>query len=215
MSLTVSDSGGGQRPLCPSGTHLARCYRLIDIGTQHEEFKGKPKVLPKVLVYWELPNETAVFKDGEEERPYSISKEYTASLGEKANLRHDLEGWRGRAFTEEELKAFNLKNIVGVPCMITVVHQKSNDGKKTYDKVTSVAALPKDPKTKKPIEIPAQVNPTVIYDIEDGENNVFNDLPDWLKKKIKESEEFNARDKAGAAAEEEIEPEAGDDKIPF
>lgn len=213
MSLNVSEKGGASRPLTPSGTHIARCFKLIDLGTQHDEYKGQPKILQKIRIYWELPNELAVFKEDKGEEPYSISSEYTASLGEKANLRHHLEGWRGRQFTEEELKGFDLKSIVGKPCMITVVHQKSKDGTRTYDKVTSVSALPKDPKTKKAIEVPPQVNASVIYDIEDGENQVFNELPEWIQKIIRESDEFKGP--APKTGDKGGQPELEEDSIPF
>lgn len=215
MALTVSEKGGSNRPLTPAGTHLARCYKLIDLGTQHDEYLGKPKIQQKVMLYWELPNERAVFKDGGDEQPYSISKEYTASLGEKANLRHDLEGWRGRAFTEEELKGFDLKNVVGHPCLITVVHKKSRDGKKTYDQVSSVAAIPRDSKTKKPtMDVPKAENATVVYDIADGENNVFAELPEWIQKKIKECEEWNGSGKP-TGGESYHDPDPDSEDIPF
>lgn len=213
MSLHVSEKSGTSRPLTPAGTHLARCYQLIDLGTQDEEYMGKPKVQAKVRIGWELPNEQAVFVEEKGPQPFAIWKEYTASLGDKANLRHDLEAWRGRPFTEAELKGFDLKNIVGKACLVTVMHQRSRDGKKTYDKVANVSALPKDPATQKPIAVPAAINAPVIYDIEDGRNNVFNDLPDWLQEKIAGSHEF--REGSTAAGTESASDLDGMPEIPF
>jgi len=37
-----------------------------------------------------------------------ISKRYTMSLGEQSTLRKDLESWRGKKFTPEELQGFDL-----------------------------------------------------------------------------------------------------------
>ena len=57
-----------------------------------------------------------------EMKPRAISETYTNSLGEKANLRKMLENWRGRAFTQEEMDGFDLRNVLGKACMISVVH---------------------------------------------------------------------------------------------
>lgn len=216
MPLTVSEKGGSSRPLTPAGTHIARCIQIIDLGTQDDTYLGKPKIIPKVRISWELPTELAVFSEEQGEQPFMISKEYTANLGEKANLRHDLEGWRGRPFTAEELKGFDLKAVLGHACMITVMHQLARDGKKTYDKVASVTALPKDPATKKKMLAPPQINPSVVYDIADGENDVFDSLPDWIKDKIKASREFREPSRTHPADEQPYDADdLASDDYPF
>lgn len=77
--------------LAPAGTHIAVCYRVIDLGTQETTFKGEVKHQHKILISWEIPDEK--MKDG---RPFTIGKRYTWSMSEKANLRNDLESWRGK-----------------------------------------------------------------------------------------------------------------------
>ena len=52
-----SDSGGKEFEQAPAGTHVARCIKLIDLGTQFGEYQGKPTSARKVVVSWELPNE--------------------------------------------------------------------------------------------------------------------------------------------------------------
>ena len=136
MSLTLSTSSK-QREVPPAGTFPARCYQIIDLGHQTTSFEGQAKVVPQVRISWELSETMA---DG---RPFSISKDYTASFGPKATLRKVLESWRGRAFTQEELSGFSLENVLGKPCMISVVHKPSKDGTQTYANVGNVMALPK------------------------------------------------------------------------
>jgi hypothetical protein len=68
-------------------------------------------------------------------KPFTVSKFYTASLGEKANLRADLKNWRGRDFTDEELAGFEAKNILGKPCMLSVVETESEG--KTYSNIAN------------------------------------------------------------------------------
>lgn len=132
-----SDNGGGDFEQAPAGTHVARCIRLIDIGTQFGEFQGKPNALRKVVVTWELPNELMTEGDFAG-KPFLVNKWYTASLGEKANLRKDLVNWRGREFTDDELKGFEAKKILGTTCMLSLT---PNDKGKV--RVTGVMKLPK------------------------------------------------------------------------
>ena len=56
------------------------------------------------------------------DRPAAISKEFTLSLHERANLRRVLISWRGRQFTAEELGGFELANVLGANAMLNVVH---------------------------------------------------------------------------------------------
>lgn len=171
MSLTVSDSGSGEFVLVPEGTHVARCVRLIDLGVQPGSVEF-PDPKHKVLVAWEIPDELIKFDD--EERPALLMQRYTASLHKKSKLRADLESWRGRAFTETELKAFSLKAVLDAPCLLSVVH--SQDGK--YANVRSVSKLPKG------TICPPRINPLMHYEIEDGENTVYLELSEKLRATI-------------------------------
>ena len=77
----------------PAGMHIARCYRLIDLGTQPKSFQGKPTgEARKIMASWELLGEDRM-DDG---KPFTMSKSWFLSMHEKATLRKDLESWRGR-----------------------------------------------------------------------------------------------------------------------
>ena len=101
MSLTVRGSfDSGFKPV-PPGMFLARCYKIIDLGTQKTSYKGLEKMQKKVTLQFEVHGEDedgnpVVTAKGE---PMSISKTYTQSLDEKSNLTKDLQSWRGKAFT--------------------------------------------------------------------------------------------------------------------
>ena len=147
MSLTAKDSGSGLNydPI-PEGLHLAHCYSVVDLGTQVSEYNGKEIVRNRVLITWELPDERIDIEkeDGTKVNlPRAISAEYTLSLHDKAALRHDLETWRSKQFTDDELDGFNLEKLLGVSAQIQVLHKKSADGKKTYANVTSIVPAPK------------------------------------------------------------------------
>src|SRR5664280_1243118 len=167
---------GTERIIIPAGTHVARCYGVIDLGTQYSEKFGNSS--RKVQVQWELPNE--LMDDG---RPLAISKKYTLSLNEKANLRKDLESWLGRSITEkEEKEGFALGSLLGAPCLLSVIHAESNN--KTYANIAGVMSVPKG------TAVPEQSNPMVSYDVENGKDAVYEKLPEWIRKVIEESKEF-------------------------
>lgn len=167
MALMVSDTGGGDFKLVPQGTHIAVCFLVADIGLQETSFGTKRKV----ILGWELPEETVMIEG--EEKPMIIYQNYTASLSEKANLRQDLESWRGRAFTQEELAGFDLFNVLGHPCMVSVIHNESQG--KTFANVKGVTSLPKGMNKPKPSR-------TVKYS--DDDMDQFGELPEWIQKKI-------------------------------
>jgi len=100
------------------------------------KFKEGEKV-HKVLLYWMM---SECMEDG---RPFLVTQIYTLSLHEKANLRKDLESWRGRPFSEEELKGFDLERLIGVPALVNVIHVKSKNDGKVRARLSSIMGLPK------------------------------------------------------------------------
>lgn len=176
MGRFAKDNGGGDFPQAPTGTHLARCFRLVDLGTHHGEYQGMPNVRNQVLVSWELPTE--LMEDG---KPFAVSQFYTNSLSEKAKMRHHLEAWGGKQFSEEELDSFDLMNILGKACMVTVVLSDKNKAV-----VSAVSGLPKG------IQVPPQINPSSSFWIDEWDDKVFEGIPKGIQDIIKKSDEFKA-----------------------
>jgi len=112
VGLIARESGGGGTftPV-PPGMYLARCYRIVDLGTQKSEYQGQVKNLKKFMLQFEVHGEDDAGQPlvTAKNEPMSISKNFTLSLAEKATLRKDLETWRGRPFTEEERNGFQLE----------------------------------------------------------------------------------------------------------
>jgi hypothetical protein len=173
-----TNAGAGDFTPVPAGSHIAVCDTVADIGLQPgSQLFPKPK--QQVYIRFELPNERIDFeKDGKkQEGPCVIGKTYTASMNEKANLRHHLESWRGKAFTDEEAEAFDVSAILGKPCMLTVMHTQK-DGK-TYANITGIGPLPKGISAK---TIIPEITP-VLYAQPDN-TSTYQALPEWLRKKI-------------------------------
>ena len=195
MSI-MATGGGGSFKQADVGTVGARCYMILDLGTQRSEYKGEVFVKHQVLVSWEVPSQ--LMEDG---RPIAISKFYTLSLHEKSNLGIDLTSWRGKAFTEEEKQGFDISKLLGVPCMLSIVDK---EGKA---KVSTVMGLPKG------MEAPVAINDPILFDLQDyinGNTEVFDNLSEGLQGIIKKAQELNVSHETENPA-----PKDFNDDIPF
>lgn len=178
MSLIVEETKGIE--MIPEGVHFAVCKAVIDLGKQYSETFNKSQ--NKVMIIWEIPELTGTDKDGNE-FARSISKEYTASLSERGNLVKDLNAWRGKAFTSDELKGFDLRNIVGLGCQIQIIHVIKND--KPRQNISGIIALPKG------MSVEAKETP-YFFDIDNKETwENYLKIPEWVCTKIEASEGFN------------------------
>ena len=83
----------------------------------------------------------------EDGRPFVVSWRGTNSLNEKGTLYKQLVAWRGKTFTQDELNAFELKNLLDKSCMVNVTVNEGKDGKQ-YAKVQNMMPLPKGFKTE-------------------------------------------------------------------
>src|ERR1017187_2357864 len=130
----VNKGEGGDFEKVPEGMFIARCYSLMTIGTQTVNYKGESKFQRKLIVSWELLDDDGKMTDG---RPFVISKTYTHTLNEKGNLYTDLNSWRGKKFTKEELDGFDMTKILGVYAQLQVLHNEADNGK-TYANVNNI-----------------------------------------------------------------------------
>ena len=173
--------------IAPTGSHLARLYRIIDLGTQKSEYMGKVNMLRKVKFFWELHGDDLKTDEG---KPLIQTRNYTLSLGEKASLRKDLESWRGKSFTDDELRGFDLTNLLDKWCMITIQHRESNG--KTYADAVAVTPVPA---VVAKAGLPSGVNPTLLFDMQKFDQAVFDSLSDGLKNQIQQSAEFQNKNR--------------------
>ena len=186
MAIIATSTGSTNFEPIATGNYPARCYSMVHIGTVEENILGTLKRLNKVRITWELPTELKVFKEENGEQPCVISKEFTLSLHEKATLRNFLKNWRGKDFTDKEAKSFDIEKLVGAPCMLNITHKTKKDGSGIYAEIGSVSAMPKG------FLCPDQVTPSFIFTYENFNTEKFNLLPDFLKNKMVNSDEYKA-----------------------
>lgn len=178
------ESNGSSFPVIESGCYLANCVQIIDLGYQYNQTFDS--FADKVMITWELPDELITVKidDEEKEVPRFISKEYTNSLSEKANLRKDLESWRGKAFTEKELEGFDLKQLLSKPCQLQIVNGISKTSNKKYAKISAITSLPRGTKG-----LPL-ISDCLAFEITKEGIKELSKLPKWIQEKIKQSETY-------------------------
>lgn len=190
----------------PAGNHVARLYRIINIGTVEEAYMGEIKEQNKIMLTFELSNELKEFKEGEGAKPLSVSREYTFSMGSKANLRKFVEGYLGVALNDAEADAFDIETLIGKPCLLNVVHKKSNAGR-TYSLIQGATPLPKG------MEAPAQFNKSLVFGHgKDWNDEVFESLHAFIKEKIRSSVEYKTKQNMASGG---VHNEISADDIPF
>ena len=175
MSMIVKSEGNNTIPQLEPGVYTGVASALIDLGLQENSMYKKTQ--RKVMIIWNIVGETITVKD--EELPRVISKEYTMSLGEKSTLRKDLEAWRGKVFSADELEGFDLRNIINTACQLQINAQEKNG--KTYTNIAAIMAIPKGTKID-------TVDDTYIFDTYEPESwNNYDKIPNWIKEKIKKA----------------------------
>lgn len=216
MAIYVSASSGGnypERKPLEAGAYAAVCDMVVDLGVQASP-GGQYAPKRTLMLRFQIPSERVeITKDGETKSlPAVISRTVGLSLNEKATLRQLLQSWRGRAFTPEELKKFDLVNVLGKPAFINVTHSVKGD--KTYANLTSIMPLPKG------MPAPALEGEALTYSIDEPDPVAFDKLPQWVQDKIANRVvEAPVLPKAAAAAPKPaaapVNQEFTDDEIAF
>jgi hypothetical protein len=116
----------------PSGLHRAVCVDVIDLGVQTTAFGPKPRV----RIVW------LIDKLMDTGKPFHVQGTYTNSMHEKALLHQAVVGWRGRPFTEAQMKqmrdgpGFDLDSLIGKNCQLQIIHEMRNGT--TYGNVKAI-----------------------------------------------------------------------------
>jgi len=112
-----------------------------------------------------------------------VSKEKT--LTQNFQEQFPLTKWRGKAFTKEELAGFDVFNVLGANCLLSIVHKDKKDGTKTAKVGGAIKLIAGIPALK-------PENAMLKYSILDNQFNFPENMPEWMVKEIKESNEYKA-----------------------
>ena len=169
----------GPTPPLEDGLQKARCYLMAYVGVCEDDYQGKITKRPKVILGFLYPEHTFDFYGDGEELPYSKCKTYTFNLGRKANLRKDLEKWRGQKW-KEDWPDFDLTKVLGTAVLHNIIHNENGD-KFYIDGLIKI---------KSQSECPPLANDPIMYDIREHDHDVFETLPKWIQDMAMESEDW-------------------------
>ena len=166
-----------------AGSYVARVWQMIEIGNI-AGFQGA--IQNKVRIGFELPTEMKVFNPEKGEQPRVISQEYTLSFHEKSKLRKVIEACDPNALKVGEdgfLEEFDIEALIGKECLITIAHKASKEGNQ-FAYINGVTRLPKG------MVCPKAINEPIVLSYDKWKQEIFDALPDFLKDKIKSSQEY-------------------------
>ena len=227
MSLTITDKGGNDDfPKLEKGMYEGTLYSIVDIGSKEYKFGNEePKKQHKVVLAFEItkaidPEDNKVLM--EDDRPFAVSKKYTLSLHEKAALRLDIESWRGKSLSDEELAGFDLVGLLGHTAKIEIeLTQKTPEFEGGNPKI---AALREPAGGTQKV---ATKNEQRAFDLEvycnefNGKSSpetklmcdVFDELPAWQQKEIEESFEYQAANDSDSAPTQTVSASVASDNL--
>ena len=180
MSMIARNSGGIEIPKLEGGVYTAVSSAMIDIGLQTNDRFDKTQ--RKFMMMWTILNEQIEINGEMQDRV--ISKEYTFSLHEKSTLRKDLQAWRGKAFTDEELSGFDLLNVLNKPCQLQIILEEKNGNK--YNNIAGIMSLPKGTSVQ-------GIEDAYYFDIETESTWIhYKNIPNWIREKIKKANNYES-----------------------
>lgn len=187
MALNASKIQGGgnaervEQDNLAAGVYKARIVQIIDYGIQPQRaYLGKDKApAQEIGVTYELLDEFMKDEDGNdiEDKPRWISENFPLhSL--KADMAKSTKRYLALDPTQEH--GGNWPDLIGMPCMVTVVNNPGKEGK-VYDNVGNVSAMrPRDAAAA-----PELVNDPKVFDLDAPDMEVFNKMPKWIQDRIK------------------------------
>lgn len=174
--MKIKDRAKPKAPPVEPGVYMAVCIGFIDCGEQYsEKFKSYSS---KGMYVWELIGET-IEVDGEQ-KPRQLSKEFTISGSSKSNLRKFIESWNSKTYSDDDFMEFDLFDQIGKPCQINVVLNET----KEYSNVDNIMPIPRG------FPVPTTDTPQIRWDMDNWDDKVFTELPEWIREKIKKSTQY-------------------------
>lgn len=207
MALKIQETQGDNEQQdfgrIEDGSYPARLVQVIDVGQQEridfETGQSTGEYHQRAFLTWEFPTETIEING--EQWPRWLSQEVTVSFHERAKLPQII------AALDPKKEAQHLGDLLGKPALVTVGSTKNNKAK-----VTNVVQLPKG------MQVDDLKNQPVVFDMDNFDEEVFNNLPQFIQNKIREARNFNPdllSNQDTETKEQQQSQEGFDDDLPF
>ena len=167
---------------------LACCVSVIDAGSQKVETSKAASIERQIILGWEVPS----FTDTSNPQGQMVYKTYRMSWDIESPLRKDIERWRGGDLSDDQLRRFNLKSVLGKYCKLDLGVATDGLGTSANENL-KVDPLPADIDQS---TLPKPQTPFRIFMISELNMEFFDQLPSDIQEKIKLSPEFEWAHKA-------------------
>ncbi len=193
------------------GQELARIYGVAFLGPIYNPQFSSLK--NEVMIFFETLSQEAVFFEGEEPRPYGLSRSINYTKGEKSLMATLVAPTLGQSYSDAWFDNFDLKELVGTYCTINIAHYQKRD-KTTGYKVTTFASwingVPKPKGTNEDFYYDPRIHKTC--------SDEWLRLPIWLRKSLLQNDysDFEQIKEAGYPIwDKDNKPENTKDEIVF
>lgn len=209
----MGNGGGKKQEPVAIGTYMARLVQVLDLGLQPQEYQGQIKA-PKqeVNLTYELVTE---FMKDDEGKPDTTKPRWIGESFVLNNLKADLAKSTKRIKAIDQANQYNgdLIQMIGMPCLVTVAHNKSKSNGNVYANVSMVSP------PMAGIPCPELKNEPKVFDLSNPNGDIFLALPEFLQAKIKANLEYPGskleRLLSGAEVKKEEVPAEDMDDCPF
>ena len=180
----IGNSGGKKQEPVAIGTYMARLVQVLDLGLQPQEYQGQIKD-PKqeVNLTYELVTE---FMKDDEGKPDETKPRWVGESFVLNNLKADLAKSTKRIKAIDQKNEFkgNLIDMIGMPCLVTIAHNKSQKTGNIYANISMVSP------PMAGIPCPPLKNEPKVFDLSNPDPAIFLALPEFLQAKIKANLEY-------------------------
>lgn len=179
----------------PNGVYPARVVQVVNVGLQPHSFNGEVKT-PKVnlAVTYELSDEFLKDEEGNdlEDKPRHFSETFPFSNLKSDKAKSTL---RYKALDPKEEYRGDWTKLIETPCNVTL--GISDKGK---NKILGVSSM----RPKEAAKAPPLVNPAIVYDVYEPDEEQFKKLPNWIQELVKTRLDASGLAKSGVDLDDEI-----------
>lgn len=219
MTLNAREVPKGGKAADPmdEGSYPARLVRVYDMGIQEQTYMGEAKP-PKqeIGTTYEFLDEYLKDEEGndDETKPRWLSEQFALNHLDSEKAKSTI---RYNALDPEGVHGGDWTKLLGTPVIVTIAKQQDKKNKAVVrNKITNVSPMrPKDAAKAKDA-----VGDLIYFSLDSDDVATFVKFPDWIKKRIKESLEFEgtpfakALEADGGASEEKTTKDKPEAKRP-
>lgn len=210
MNLNEAGDNFKRPPTLEPGTYPGRTVGIVDLGLQPQSYKGEKKAPGRMVsVTYEFSDEFMLDDDGKEdkEKPRWLTEKFVLFNIETEKAKSTA---RYKALDPDNQYHGDFLALVDIPVSITVVNSPNNKNPdKPYENVAGIGPM----RTKDADACPALVNPSFVFDLEEPDLEVYDRVPNWIKKQVESNLEFAGSEFAGILAGQTAPP--ADEENPY